>query len=80
MAGFFKLTRAIAARLMFSLHGLATIWRTYTVYQKWVYLMFLLIIFAIMLEGTFNVVYRKGNETRWLVCIYTILDEVLENT
>lgn len=61
----FKILRALAARLLFSIHGLIAIWRVASLYQDGIFWLFVLIIIAMFVEGILNVLQRQGAETRW---------------
>lgn len=61
----FKILRALAARLLFSIHGFIAIWRVASLYQDAIFWLFVFIIIAMLVEGILNVLQRQGAETRW---------------
>uniref|UniRef100_A0A914VQD1 Cation-transporting P-type ATPase N-terminal domain-containing protein n=2 Tax=Plectus sambesii TaxID=2011161 RepID=A0A914VQD1_9BILA len=60
-----KIGRAFFARMLFVVHSLTTIWQTVEVYDNQAYWSFALISVAILIEGSYTILVRAGDERKW---------------
>lgn len=60
-----KIGRAFFARMLFVVHSLTTIWQTVEVHDNQAYWSFALISVAILIEGSYTILVRAGDERKW---------------
>lgn len=60
-----KPARAIVARTMFGIHALLTIGRAAKTFNNDIFWLLTLLVVALVIEGSLNIYYRQGRETRW---------------
>jgi len=60
-----KIIRALLARMLFVVHSLMTIWQTVQINDNPTYWSFAFISIGILVEGSYNIIMRAGDERKW---------------
>jgi len=74
----FTISRAVFVRMMFTAHGLFSIYRLYVVTQDPNYWYLTTALMGLLMETSITIYKKRGQEWKWLVHVSTFRKKTLE--